>query len=193
MDSTAQPDPLLLPPDGIEARRSPLHGDGIYARNPISRDTRVIEYTGELITKAESEKREEERRARQKAGGDGCVYIFDLGPDHDLDGRAGGGLARLINHSCAPNCRAEIIEGRIWIVALRNIEAGEELTFDYGFPYKEWPLHPCRCGARRCAGFIVNAGQRWRVRKILRGRRGRNSAGDRLNSTEIPALSIRSS
>jgi hypothetical protein len=77
-------------------------------------------------------------------------------------------VGSLINHSCAPNCRAETIRGRIWIIAQTDIAAGEELTFDYGYAFSEWRLHPCRCGAKTCAGFIVNAGQRWRVRRIIR-------------------------
>jgi SET domain-containing protein len=72
----------------------------------------------------------------------------------------------LINHSCAPNCRAEVVRGRIWIVARTDIPAGAELTFDYGFSLAEGRLHPCRCGAARCAGFIVNAAQRWRLRRL---------------------------
>jgi SET domain-containing protein len=127
-----------------------------------------VEYVGERITKAESIRREKLRLDRQRRGGDGCVYIFELNKKHDLDGRTRGNVARLINHSCAPNCRAETIRGRIWIIAATDIAAGEELTFDYGYGYSEWRLHPCRCGSRNCAGFIVNAAQRWRVRRIAR-------------------------
>ena len=76
--------------------------------------------------------------------------------------------ARRINHSCAPNCESQQGRGRIWIVARRDIAPGEELTFDYGFPYSEWRDHPCRCGAAECAGYIVNTGQRWRVRMAVR-------------------------
>ena len=133
--------------------------------------TRVIEYTGERITKAESVRREAQRLARGRKGGDDCVYIFNLNRRHDLDGRTRRNVARLINHSCAPNCRVEVIRGRIWIIARREIPAGAELTFDYGFSFAEWPKHPCRCGSRRCAGFIVGSGQRWRLRRIPRGER----------------------
>ncbi len=155
----------------ISSRESAIHGRGVYARCDIPDKTRVIEYTGQRITKAEAREREQQRLARQKRGGDDCVYIFDLNKKHDLDGRSGRNIARLINHSCAPNCRADNIRGRIWIVARRAIAVGEELTFDYGFPYAEWRLHPCRCGSPRCVGFIVNKPQRWRVRRLLRGKR----------------------
>jgi SET domain-containing protein len=81
--------------------------------------------------------------------------------------------ARRINHSCAPNCESVILQGRIWIVALRDLVPGEELTFDYGFAYADWPQHPCRCAAPGCVGFIVNAGQRWRVRREIQKEEGR--------------------
>jgi len=162
--------------DLICSRQSSIHGRGVYARCLIPDGTRVVEYTGERITKAEARRREEQRKERQRRGGDDCVYIFDLNKKYDLDGRSTRNIARLINHSCAPNCRAETIRGRVWIIARREIAAGEEITFDYGFPYAEWQLHPCRCGAARCVGFIVNKPQRWRVRRILRGRRKTNLA-----------------
>jgi SET domain-containing protein len=155
----------------ICSRESAIHGRGVYARCDIPRDTRVIEYTGQRVTKAESRQRERQRLARQKRGGDDCVYIFDLNKKHDLDGRSTRNIARLINHSCTPNCQADNIHGHIWIIARRDIAAGEELTFDYGFPYAEWRLHPCRCGSPRCVGFIINKNQRWRVRRLLRGKR----------------------
>ena len=160
----------------VRAARSAIHGRGVYARTTIPSGTRVIEYTGERITKAEALRREKQRLERQRRGGDGCVYIFELNKRHDLDGRSQRNVARLINHSCEPNCRAETIRGRIWIIARRKIAAGEELTFDYGYTFKEWPLHPCRCGTRTCVGFIVNKAQRWRVRRILRKQRGRGNS-----------------
>lgn len=152
----------------IRADSSAIHGRGVYARMIIPAETRIIEYIGERITKAESRRREKLRLERQRRGGDGSVYIFDLNRRHDLDGRMAGNVARLINHSCVPNCRAETIRGRIWIIARREIAVGEELTFDYGYAFSEWRQHPCRCGSKTCAGFIINAGQRWRVRRILR-------------------------
>src|SRR5258708_11259609 len=111
----------------IQMGESGIHGRGVYARVSIPDGTRVIEYSGERITKAEACRRERQRLERQRAGGDGCVYIFELNRKHDLDGRRHRNIARLINHSCAPNCRAETIRGRIWIIARRDISVGEEL------------------------------------------------------------------
>lgn len=155
----------------IRAGSSSIHGRGVYAERDIPDGTRIIEYTGERITKAEAWRREALRVKRAQRGGDGSVYIFELNRRYDLDGSKRSNVARLINHSCAPNCRAETVRGRIWIMARRDIAAGEELTFDYGYGFSLWEDHPCRCGAARCVGFIVNSGQRWRVRRILRQRR----------------------
>ena len=169
----------------IRADNSAIHGRGVYARVAIPRGTRIIEYIGERITKAESRRREKLRLARQRRGGDGSVYIFELNLRYDLDGRMRGNVARLINHSCAPNCRSETIRGGIWIIAETDIAAGEELTFDYGYSFNEWRLHPCRCGAKRCVGFIVNAAQRWRVRRIVRKVAARERAVQRRESRKL--------
>ena len=155
----------------LRAGASGIHGHGVYARIAIPAGTRIVEYTGERITKPEALRREKQRLARQARGEDDSVYIFVLNQRYDLDGRDSGNVARLINHSCAPNCSPENIRGRIWIVAKRDILADTELTFDYGYSFKEWRIHPCRCGAPRCPGFIVNSAQRWRVRRLARALR----------------------
>lgn len=129
----------------IQFRRSPIHGTGGYARAAIATGTRVIEYVGRKITKAEAVVQCEANN----------VYIFTLNDEFDLDGNTEENPARFINHSCAPNCEAEWDEERIWIVALRDIGAGEELTFNYGYDLEDYRDHPCRCGTPECVGFIV--------------------------------------
>lgn len=153
----------------VRLARSGVHGYGLFARDFLPRGDRVIEYVGESITKGEAWRREQTRLARLAAGGDGCVYIFDLNKRRDIDGDVPWNLARRINHSCGPNCEIQIVRGHIWVVALRDIAPGEELSYDYGFDYCDWREHPCRCGAKECVGFIVNTAQRWRVRRVLRG------------------------
>lgn len=148
-------------------RRSKIHGRGVIASRDIPSGTRIIEYVGERITKSESERRDEARAARAASGGDGCVYIFELNKRHDLDGHMSWNTARLINHSCDPNCESEKPRGRIWITARRDIAAGEELTFDYGFDVENWREHPCRCGSPKCVGYIVAKSHRWRLRRRL--------------------------
>jgi hypothetical protein len=82
-------------------------------------------------------------------------YIFTLDEDHDLDGNIKENPARLINHSCAPNCEARIEEGRIWILSIRDIPPGQEITFNYGFDLVDYKEYPCRCGSAACVGFMV--------------------------------------
>lgn len=130
----------------IVFRHSTIHGTGGYARKPIAVGTPIIEYVGEKITKAVSVKRCEASNA----------YIFTLDDEFDLDGNVAWNPARFINHSCAPNCEAEIDhDQRIWIVALRDIQSGEELTFNYNYDLVEYREHPCQCGTPACVGFIV--------------------------------------
>lgn len=152
-------------PRTLKLARSGLHGWGLFARDFIPAGERVIEYVGERITKAEAQRREDARRARASQGRPSCVYIFEVTARHDLDGDVTWNPARRINHSCAPNCEAQQDRSRIWIVARRDIAPGEELTYDYGFPLSDARLHPCRCGAPECVGFIVQKSQRWRLRR----------------------------
>ena len=93
--------------------------------------------------------------ARAKKTGVAAVYIFTLNSKQDLDGSSPKNTARLLNHSCDPNCEALQHRGRIWLCALRDIKEGEELTFNYGFDLENWDEHVCRCGTSRCVGFIV--------------------------------------
>jgi SET domain-containing protein len=124
---------------------SPIHGTGGFAKTSISKGSRVIEYVGERIDKRESLRRCEQNN----------VYIFALGPEFDLDGNVTWNPARFLNHSCAPNCDAALQEGRLWIVANRNISPGEELTFNYGFDLESYRDYPCHCGSPDCVGCIV--------------------------------------
>ncbi len=163
---TSRSDPLLPPSWVIRRGQSGIHGHGVYARVDIPAGYVLIEYKGERITKAESARREAVRLARVRQGQDVSTMAFRLNRRYDLDARRGGNLSRFINHSCNPNCRSQKKRGRIWIVTLRDIAAGEEITFDYGFRFRHWAANPCRCGAPQCAGYIVDESQRWRLRRL---------------------------
>jgi uncharacterized protein len=145
------------PSPWCEARESRVHGCGVFAVRDIPAGTRIIEYAGEVITKREAEKRGAEQVGRAARDGDAAVYIFILNRRHDIDGNFPWNTARLINHSCSPNCETEICgHERIWVVALRDIAAGEELFFDYRFDLESFEDHPCRCGSPECFGYILN-------------------------------------
>ncbi len=109
----------------IVRRRSRVHGWGVFALEPISKNRRIVDYTGEKITTRESWRRETRYLRR------GQIWCFRLNNRWVIDGGVGGNIARFINHSCRPNCYAHIVDGTIWIRAARNIAPGEELTYDY--------------------------------------------------------------
>lgn len=131
--------------DYLAFKKSSIQGLGVFARVDLPTGFAVLEYVGERITKQESLRRCEEAN----------VYIFALDDEFDLDGNVGWNPAKFVNHSCSPNCEAQFIDGRIWIVSLRPISAGEEITFNYGYDLEEYRDHPCSCGSPECVGYIV--------------------------------------
>jgi len=151
-----------------ELRESSIHNKGMFAAADIETGDRIIRYIGEKITKKESTRRaiEWEEKARKK--GEGLVYIFDLNKRYDLDGNVPNNPAKYVNHSCDPNCEAVNYDGEIWIVAMRDIKAGEELGFDYGYDIQHFMDHPCRCGAKGCVGYIVSRDYWPKLKKLLK-------------------------
>ena len=131
--------------DNVVVRLSAIHGTGAFARRDLAKGSQVIEYVGEIISKAES---------AQRIDADN-EFIFTLDDEHDLDGKVPWNPARFINHSCAPNCEAEVDGHHVWIIALRSIKADEELSFNYGYDLADYREHPCRCGKADCVGFMV--------------------------------------
>ena len=121
----------------IIRKRSSVHGMGVFALEPISKNTRIIDYAGELVRNSESEAREERYLA------EGCIWVFRVNRNWSRDAAVGGNLARFINHACKPNCWIEIVDRTIWIRASRTIRAGEELTYDYRTDGEQ--TIPCRC------------------------------------------------
>jgi hypothetical protein len=129
----------------VKFKSSPIHGTGGFAKTPIRNGTHIIEYLGERISKGESLRRCEQNNE----------FIFALSDEQDLDGNVAWNPARFINHSCAPNCEAEKDDDHIWIIATRDIGAGEEITFNYGYDLVDYKDHPCQCGSPQCVGYMV--------------------------------------
>jgi len=140
-----QPTEYLAQTDLLYFRKSSIHGTGGFARCGIPEQTRVIEYVGERIDKRESLRRCEQNNE----------YIFTLNEQYDLDGNVEGNLARFLNHSCTPNCEAEVGDDQIWIVTSRDVRAGEELTFNYGFDLEDYQQYICHCRSPHCVGYMV--------------------------------------
>lgn len=129
--------------------------------------TRIIEYIGEKVTKTESDRRGLAYLEKAKNDGLGLVYLFELNKRYDLDGNVPENFARHINHSCFPNCESQIKRGRVWIVSVREIGVGEELSYDYGYDLEHYEEHPCHCGNKKCIGYIVAHRHRNKLRRIL--------------------------
>jgi len=125
---------------------SRIDGQGLFAAQDIAKGTRIIAYIGEKITRRESARRLEA----------GNAYIFHLNYRYALDGKTLANTARYINHSCDPNCEVEKTYDTLWIVALRDIKEGEELSFNYGYTLEHYKDNPCTCGAQNCCGHILD-------------------------------------
>lgn len=147
--------------------KSSTHGKGVFALRDIPRDTKIIEYIGEKITKKESERRSvaQQEKANHKTG---AVYMFELSKRYDLDGNVKANKARRINHSCDPNCIAYTEDGGIWIYSIRRIQKDEELNYDYGFSIDHYDEHPCRCSSKKCLGYIVRRPERSKLKRRLK-------------------------
>jgi uncharacterized protein len=137
-------------------KESPIHGRGVFARQPIKAGERIIEYTGEIITSDESA-----RRAEASGGPINHTFFFSLADGNLIDGGSHGNDARFINHSCDPNCEAYEEDGRVFIHALRDIAQGEELNYNYALIYeaRHTPAvkkaFACYCGAANCTGVML--------------------------------------
>ena len=141
---------------------SKIDKKGLYAKKDIAPGTRIIQYIGKLITKKQTENND-------KFDNDKDIYLFNLNNRYDLDGDFKWNTARLINHSCDPNCEVEGKGLEIWVTSTRFIKKGEELSYDYGFGFdQDYKQFPCKCGSRKCCGYIVREGSRWRINKKFR-------------------------
>ena len=148
----------------IQVRRSGVHGRGVFARLPIAEGERIIEYLGEIIDWPEAQRRHPHDPSQPNH-----TFYFHVSDSRVIDAAHGGNAARWINHGCAPNCEADETEdGRVFIVALRDIAAGEELNYDYGLTVDERytpklkAQFPCRCGAATCRGTLLAPKRRQR-------------------------------
>ena len=141
-------------------KKSNIDKRGLYASKNIKTGEKIIEYIGRLISKKDAE-------TNSKFDNKKDIYLFNINKKWDLDGDYRWNTARLINHSCNPNCEVEGKGLKLWIVAIKDIKKGEELSYDYGFSYSKEDLKNfvCRCGSKKCCGYIVRESSRWRINK----------------------------
>jgi uncharacterized protein len=160
----------------IQVRRSGVHGRGVFALQDIAEGETIIEYVGEVITWDEAQ----DRHPHDPSDPNHTFY-FHVNEDRVIDALYGGNSSRWINHSCDPNCEADEDNDRIFIKALRNIRAGEELNYDYGLiidePYtkKLKAEYPCWCGAKSCRGTLLAPKRRPATPKIPSQKKAKKS------------------
>ena len=139
-------------------KKSKIDKNGLYANRDIKKGTRIIEYKGKIISSKQSE-------IDPKFDNGKAIYLVNTNKRVDLDGDFKFNTARLINHSCDPNCEVFGTGLKVWVYAMKNIKKGEELSYDYGFGSDaDYKNYPCKCGATKCAGYIIREGSRWRIK-----------------------------
>ena len=140
----------------IQTRRSGVHGKGVFALRDLARGEVIVEYVGAIISWKEAQ-----RRHPHNPSDPNHTFYFHIDEERVIDALYGGNSSRWINHSCDPNCEADEQDGRVFITALRDIAAGEELNYDYGliiderYTPKLKAEYPCWCGARQCRGTLL--------------------------------------
>jgi len=140
-------------------RKSNIHRHGLSAAANIKKGQKIIQYKGKKvrISKVETDPKYDNEKE---------IYLFNLNKRYDLDGDFKFNTARLINHSCNPNCEVLDDNKKLYIFAMIDIKKNEELTYDYGFSFdKDYKQYICKCGAKDCVGYIVREGSRWRIKK----------------------------
>jgi uncharacterized protein len=147
----------------FEVRHSPIHGYGVFALRRIRKGTTVIEYLGDRVSHAQADARYED-----KDPNDNHTFLFTVDAKTVIDAGVNGNEARYINHGCDPNCESTTLKKRIFIEAIRTIQPGEELSYDYQIQRDsdDEPnvdqVYACRCGAKNCRGSMLEAPQKAR-------------------------------
>jgi SET domain-containing protein len=140
----------------IQVRSSGVHGKGVFALQAISAGTRIVEYVGEIISWKEAQ-----MRHPHDPNDPNHTFYFHIDEDHVIDAKVGGNSSRWINHSCDANCVADEQGNRVFIIAIKDIKAGEELNYDYGlilderYTAKLKAEYPCWCGSKNCRGTLL--------------------------------------
>jgi hypothetical protein len=176
----------------IQVRRSGVHGKGVFALQDIAEGETLIEYVGEIISWDEAQ----DRHPHDPKDPNHTFY-FHVNEDKVIDALHGGNSSRWINHSCDPNCEADEENERIFIKALRNIHAGEELNYDYGLiidePYtkKLKAEYPCWCGAKNCRGTLLSPKDRADTPKIPGQKKAKSKSKDKAKSDAKPKSKVK--
>jgi uncharacterized protein len=172
-----------LQPPPIQVRDSKVHGRGVFATRRIAKGERIIEYLGERVSHDEAD-----RRYEMKEENDSHTFLFVVDSKTVIDAGVDGNDARFFNHSCDPNCESVVEKRRVFIEALRPIELGEEMTYDYQIyrdeddPQNIDEVFACHCGFAQCRGTML-----WSPEP--KKKRSRRAAGKKKKSAEANSKS----
>jgi SET domain-containing protein len=159
----------------IKVRRSKVHGQGVFALQRIGKGTRIIEYVGDRISHARANRRYDDHDEN-----DNHTFLFAVDRNVVIDATVGGNDSRFINHSCDPNCESNIENRRVFVDAIRTIEPGAELSYDYQIgrerddPPNVDVIYACRCGARSCRGTML-----WPAKRAVPRKKKKKTAARR--------------
>ncbi|MEP6885943.1 MAG: SET domain-containing protein-lysine N-methyltransferase [Gammaproteobacteria bacterium] len=167
----------------FEVRHSPIHGYGVFAARRIRKGTTVIEYLGDRVSHVAADARYE-----NKDPNDNHTFLFTVDAKIVIDAGVNGNEARYINHGCDPNCESTTLNKRIFIEAIRTVQPGEELSYDYQIQRDsdDAPnvdeIYACRCGAEKCRGSMLEAPKKPRKKVLMKVRKKVHRAPDRVAS-----------
>jgi hypothetical protein len=190
--AASKPEPDLTTSELIEVRRSDVHGLGVFAAKRIPKGARIIEYVGERVSHDEADRRYEEKEEN-----DSHTFLFIVDSKTVIDAGVDGNDARFFNHSCDPNCESTVQKRRVYIEAIRDIEPGVELTYDYQIqredddPDNIDEVFACRCGFAQCRGTMLWPTVRRPKRKKAK-KKTRNKASRKANKKETAASKAKS-
>jgi SET domain-containing protein len=171
----------------FEVRHSDIHGRGVFALRRIRKGTTIIEYLGDVITHDQADERYEDKDPR-----DNHTFLFTVDSKHVIDAGVNGNEARFINHGCDPNCQSTGLRKRIWIEAIRTIQPGEELSYDYQItrdkddPADADAIFACRCGAENCRGSMLEPLKKPRKAKRRRQKPPTKRVKNRTKKRAVP-------
>jgi len=156
----------------IKVRKSRVHGMGVFALKRIRKGTRIIEYVGDRISHARANRRYDDHDEN-----DNHTFLFAVDRNVVIDATVDGNDSRFINHSCDPNCESNIENRRVFVDAIKTIEVGAELSYDYQIgrerddPPNVDQIYACRCGAKDCRGTML-----WPAKRpVSRGKKRRSA------------------
>jgi SET domain-containing protein len=151
---------------GLMIRSSSIHAAGCYTTSSIPKGVKVVEYTGPRISK---------RKADAQFKDSKITYLFGVGNGSTVI--SGHGMAMYINHSCDPNCETEEVRGRVWVMSIRPIKAGEELTYDYNLYDGDEEDATCYCGAATCKRTMFSPEEVARKKKAVARKARKQASG----------------